>query len=373
MPSNTRRRLIRGGAALLGLAAAGTAAGGWALSRPEIGAQPAGKRLARIKASPNWADGMFRNLDALETSKSGKSRTEIMLSFLTESNPGRFPAGPVPHAASRLADLPDDHFAWLGHSGFFIRMGGRRLLIDPAMHQAFPFPGFYKPFPGADALQTGDLPPADVLLITHDHYDHLDSATAVALRSRVARVVCPLGVGAHFELWGWAPERITELDWFESTRDGSLTITALPAQHFSGRTFQGNQTLWAGFMLEAGGFRLYHSGDTSFGRHFAMIREAFPTIDLALLEDGQYDEDWPGVHLLPPSWRRAAQTLAPRAVMPIHNSKFCISHHPWKDPLENAVRTADELGLALATPIIGEPVALDPALRPVFHHWWERV
>lgn len=116
-----------------------------------------------------------------------------------------------------------------------------------------------------------------------------------------------------------------------------------------------------------------HSGDTSFGRHFAMIREAFPTIDLALLEDGQYDEDWPGVHLLPPSWRRAAQTLAPRAVMPIHNSKFCISHHPWKDPLENAVRTADELGLALATPIIGKPVALDPALRSAFHHWWERV
>ena len=193
------------------------------------------------------------------------------------------------------------------------------------------------------------------------------------LKNRVRRVVCPLGVGAHFEAWGWEAERITELDWQESVKVGGLTVSAVPAQHFSGRSFTPNPTLWCGYMLEADGMRIYHSGDTSFGPHFAQIAQTFPKIDLALIEDGQYDDDWPGVHLMPAAWRQAAALLNPQAIVAIHNSKFCLSHHKWTDPMNMAKQSAKMLGIALATPLIGEPMPLDPARRRSFEDWWLKV
>lgn len=211
------------------------------------------------------------------------------------------------------------------------------------------------------------------MTITHDHYDHLDYRTVLDLKNRVRRVVCPLGVGAHFEAWGWEAERITELDWQESAKVGGLTVSAVPAQHFSGRSFTPNPTLWCGYMLEADGMRIYHSGDTSFGPHFAQIAQTFPKIDLALIEDGQYDADWPGVHLMPDAWRQAAAQLNPQAIVAIHNSKFCLSHHKWTDPMNTAKQSAKVLGIALATPLIGEPMPLDPARRRSFDDWWLKV
>ena len=365
-----RRRLLQGGAVVAGLAAAGAAAGGTILSRADFGAAPSGERLKRIQRSPHWADGAFHNLVPMERSSTNKSRMEIMRDFLFDRNAARLPAAPIPHAKTVFADVPQDHLVWLGHSGFYFNWAGVRVLIDPALHQAFPMPGFYKPFPGSDCWQPADLPAADLLLITHDHYDHLDYRTVEALKSRVKRVTCPLGVGAHFEAWGWEPDRITELDWHESTKCGAMTVTAVPAQHFSGRSFTPNPTLWCGYVLEAGGATIYHSGDTSMGPHFAQIAGTFPRIDLALLEDGQYDADWPGVHLMPPAWSDALATLRPQAVMPIHNSKFCLSHHAWNAPLEAARRTTRAQGVAMAAPLIGEPLPLDPARRRSFEDWW---
>lgn len=370
----TRRRLIRGAAALLGVAAAGAAAGGIVMARGDLGGTPAGERLRRMMSSPNWRDGAFRNPVPLERSASGRSRAEIMRDFLLDRNPARFPSGPIPSVAANLAALPDDRFVWLGHSGFLLNFAGSRILIDPALHQAFPVPGFYRPFAGADRFAPEDLPAADAVLITHDHYDHLDCRTVRALRGRVRLAVCPLGVGAHFEAWGWEPGRIAELDWHERVRIGGVTVTAVPAQHFSGRSLTPNPTLWAGYVLEAGGFCIHHSGDTGRGPHFAEIARAFPKIDLSLLEDGQYDADWPGVHLLPEAWREAVETLRPEAVMPIHNAKYCLSHHAWTDPLEAARKTAEATGIRLLQPMVGEPVALDPALRPrVSECWWRGV
>lgn len=249
--NSVRRRLLLGGAAFAGLTAAGAAAGSAVMARADFGALPTGERLKRIQASPHWQDGSFHNLVPMELSASGRSRLEIMRDFLLDRNPQRFPSAPVPHIKTHFAAVPDNHMVWLGHSGFFIHWAGLKVLIDPALHQAFPVPGFYKPFPGTDCWEPADLPAADLLLITHDHYDHLDYRTVLDLKNRVRRVVCPLGVGAHFEAWGWEAERITELDWQESVKVGGLTVSAVPAQHFSGRSFTPNPTLWCGYMLEA--------------------------------------------------------------------------------------------------------------------------
>ena len=369
--SSGRRRLIRGGIAFLGLAAVSAAAGGTVMTRPDFGGKPEGERLRRMMSSPHWAEGQFQNLDPMAAPPANRSQFEIMSEFLFDRNPARFPVGILPHTKTNLPQLPQNQFVWLGHSGFFLRMEGVSVIIDPALHQAFPLPGFYKPFPGADAYHPQDLPAADLLVITHDHYDHLDYETVRELRSRVKRAVCPLGVGAHLEVWGWEPDRITELDWFEATKAGPLTITALPSQHFSGRTFRRNETLWAGYMFSANGVNVYHSGDTSWGRHFAQIREMFPRIDIALLEDGQYNEDWPGVHLLPQAWGEALEVIRPEAVLAMHNSKFCLSRHSWQEPLERAFATTKAEGFSLLTPEIGEAVALDPALRKSTREWWK--
>lgn len=190
--SSGRRRLIRGGIAFLGLAAVSAAAGGTVMTRPDFGGKPEGERLRRMMASPHWAEGQFQNLDPMAAPPADRSQFEIMSEFLFDRNPARFPAGILPHMKTNLAQLPQNQFVWLGHSGFFLRMEGVSVIIDPALHQAFPLPGFYKPFPGADAYQPQDLPAADLLVITHDHYDHLDYETVRELKSRVKRAVCPL-------------------------------------------------------------------------------------------------------------------------------------------------------------------------------------
>lgn len=375
MPSTkfSRRKWLIAGAALAGVAAAGAGATEAVLSRADFGGTPTGERLARMQASPHWADGTFHNLAPMQSAPAGRSQFAVMRDFLLNRNPERYPSKALPHQKANLAQLAPDSLVWLGHSSFYVNFQGLRILIDPALHQAFPLPGFFKPFAGADTYQPSDLPAADVLLITHDHYDHLDYATVQAIKNRVARVVCPLGVGVHFAAWGWEEGRITELDWMESVKLPGLTITAVPGQHFSGRSFGNrNQTLWAGFVLEGNGYRLYHSGDSSNGPHFAQITRECGPFDLALLEDGQYNTDWPGVHMLPSAWREAVRTLAPQTVMPIHNSKFSLAPHTWHDPLDQALQTAMALDFSLATPMIGQPLALDPASRQTLSLWWRR-
>lgn len=365
-----RRILVRGAIAATGLLVATGAASGAFLARKDFGGSATGERLARMMASPHWVDGKFQNLEPMQQPLKNRSSFTVMRDFLLDRSPERYPQVPIPHGSTRLVDLPAESLAWLGHSGFVIRFEGLTILIDPALHAAFPCDGFYEPFSGADAYRAENLPDADVLLITHDHYDHLDYQTVMNLKRRVRRVICPLGVGAHFEAWGWESERITELDWWEETRVGPLRVVAVPGQHFSGRSLHRNQTLWAGYVVEANGFTLYHSGDTSEGGHFTQIRRAFSRIDLALLEDGQYSPDWPGVHLLPDAWRRTVRMLAPSAVLAMHNSRYCISHHAWRDPLDQALASSREVGVQLLTPRIGDVVALDPAQRTPFAPWW---
>ncbi len=356
-----RRGLLRGaGLCALGLAVTGGTGGAYV--NEEMGAAPSGERLRRIEASPHWRDGAFRNLlDVPDFSGKRRSSWRAMLDFLTDRTVGLEPTVPgplmkTPPGVAGVGDPPRP-----GHSGFFLREAGLSILVDPALGAASPVPFAFKPFSGADVYQPADLPAADLLLITHDHYDHLDYLTIRAIKDRVRRVVCPLGVGAHFEYWGWPAERITELDWFESTRAGErLLVTLVPSQHFSGRTLKRNTTLWGGFVLEfaasgdAAAKTLYLSGDGGYGPHFSTIARRWPTIDLAVLEDGQYNTDWSTIHLMPAHWRQALQDLSPKRVMPCHNAKYALSRHVWTEPLETALESARVLGVPAALPKIGQ-------------------
>lgn len=368
--SPSRRRFITGAlaAGALAGAAAGTAA---FLSGAEFGGVPAGKRLERLRASPNWRDGAFRNLEPMRRPEHDKSQAAVLRDFFFSGDPRKKPSVPIPSVKTDLAALPDGRFVWLGHSGVFLNFAGLRILIDPALTAAFPVQGFYEPFRGAGVYRPDDMPEADLLIITHDHYDHLDFRTISALRGKVKHAAMPLGVGAHFERWGWEEDRITELDWWESARFAGLTLTCVPSQHFSGRRMTGpsGQTLWAGFVLQSDGIRLYHSGDSAAGGHFAKIAEAFGPFDLAFLENGQYDADWPGVHLLPADWKAAAAVLRAKSLASVHNSKYCLCRHAWDDPLRHAAAAARELGLHLLTPRIGEPMPLDGSAAGTA--WWE--
>ena len=215
-----------------------------------------------------------------------------------------------------------------------------------------------------------DMPDIDVLIITHDHWDHLDYHTVKRLRERIARVVCPLGVGSHFEYWEFAPDRITELDWNESFAvDNSTTIHALPARHFSGRGLKRDRTLWASFMLETPKRNIFLSGDGGYGSHLAAIGQRFPKIDFAVIENGQYNADWRYIHLMPDLFSRAVADLHPQYVLTIHNSKFALARHPWNEPMTDAANSADRDLFTLLTPRIGEKVLLD---RPVpTERWWK--
>ncbi len=372
MPAFSRRKLIAAASATCGLgtAAATLAKGSDALCA--MGSAPKDKRLDRIQTSRNFANGKFHNLypvvDRIDT-----DRTLSMLGFLFEDQSAQRPPRPIPSVKTNPASIADGNLVWFGHSGFFLKMAGLSIAVDPALHACFPLGGFFKPFPGADIYTPQDIPALDVLIFTHDHYDHLDMITVREVLPRTARVICPLGVGAHLEHWGCEAEKIIELDWGETTSLGkSVRLTCTPAQHFSGRTFKRNLTLWSGFVLEADGYTLYISGDGGPGAHFAQIASAFPKIDLAIVEDGQYNPDWAGIHLLPADWKRTVATLAPRFVMPCHNSKYDLSRHTWTDPLEQALAASRELNVALATPRIGNCVSLDnPAVAA--NLWWREI
>ena len=202
----------------------------------------------------------------------------------------------------------------------------------------FPFSLSLKAFRGTDIYRPEDLPHVDYLIITHDHYDHLDYKTVKEIRKRVNQVFCPLGVGEHLEYWGYNPEKITELDWNESVAicnelSAVSKITCLPSRHFSGRALKRDNTLWASFMIEYGGRTVYVGGDGGYGSHFADIGRRFTDIDLALMENGQYDENWRYIHTMPEMLTLAIHDLGAKIVQPVHNSKYALANHAWDEPM----------------------------------------
>jgi len=352
---------------------------------PIFGATPKGDRLARITASPNYSDGAFRNQIETPMLTTDESRLSLMWRNFTGKRRETRPPQPLPTTKTdlRTLDPAQDLVIWLGHSSYYVQLGGRRILIDPIFNDhAAPLPWLNRTFAGTDLYTAADGPDIDLLIITHDHYDHLDYKTACALRAKVSTIITALGVGAHLEAWGYADYRINELDWgelfrvSESTGEGiakpALEIIATPGQHFSGRTFKRSQTLWMGLVLRTAKRRLFFSGDTGYGPHFAQIGDQYGPFDWVTLDTGQYNPRWAFMHMQPEEAAQAAEDLRARAYTPGHVGRLTISDHDWDEPFKRASSASVGRRYALWTPEIGRPIYLDG--RPQhFGRWWEEV
>lgn len=327
------------------------------LNQPRFGRLPQGERLERIKRSPHYRDGSFQNLHPTQQITSDKGRLQTMWQFLTSKPEGLFPKNPMPVIKTDLRNLPADQdlMVWFGHSSYLLQLSGKRILVDPVFCMAAPVSFINKPFKGTDIYKPEDMPDVDYLVISHDHWDHLDYNTIKELKGRIGKVICPLGVGEHFEYWGFDKESLIELDWQENASiDKGFTVHCLPARHFSGRGLSPNQSLWASFLIKTPSMNVYMGGDSGYDTHFEEIGRQFPDIDLAILENGQYNEDWRYIHTMPQSLGQAAKDLKARRIVTVHHSKYALARHPWNEPLKNEKEMAENDSLSLIVPIIGE-------------------
>jgi L-ascorbate metabolism protein UlaG (beta-lactamase superfamily) len=300
----------------------------------------------------------------------------IWTRFLVAKKEGTVPVDPIPvrtltRAALDALDPAAVHIVRLGHSSHLLKIRGRYWLIDPVFGQRaspFSFAGPKRFHPPPIAL--AELPPVEGLILSHDHYDHLDTETIEGLRERVQRYFVPLGVGARLQGMGVAAERIAEFDWWQSARHADVELTATPAQHFSGRTLSDrNRTLWASWVIASGGERIFFSGDSGYFPGFKQIGDRFGGFDIALMENGAYDSYWPAVHMTPEETVQAFGDLRGKLLYVVHNSTFDLAFHTWRDPLDRVAALADARGIALATPEIGEVLTLN---RPRENkRWWQ--
>ncbi|MFI1761098.1 MBL fold metallo-hydrolase [Streptomyces sp. NPDC020800] len=354
-----------------------------ALQPEAFGAEPSGERLARIRRSPHFKDGVFQNPGGLARTRPSGSMVDLAKVFLDkETRPLRAPRGTVPVHPTTLADLakpPADglRVTWMGHSSVLAEIDGHRVLFDPVWgERCSPFP-----FAGPKRLHPVPLPlaalgPVDVVVISHDHYDHLDLPSIKALAGTDTVFAVPLGVGAHLEHWGVSPDRLHELDWHESTRIGGLTLTATPARHFCGRGLRNTQhTLWASWVVSGEEHRIYHSGDTGYFDGFKEIGAEHGPFDTTMIQIGAYSEFWPDIHMTPQEGLRAHLDLqggVPHGVLlPIHWGTFNLAPHAWAEPGEWTRDEAEEVGQAVALPRPGEP--FEPTGKLPADRWWRAV
>ncbi len=346
-----------------------------------FGADPSGERMARIRRSPHFKDGVFQNPGGpARTRPSGSPLDFAKVFFDKEQRPRRAPAGTVPVHATTLADLARPaatglRLTWMGHSSVLAEIDGQRVLFDPVWGErcspfAFVGPKRLHPVP----LPIAALGPVDVVVISHDHYDHLDLPTIKALAGTDTLFAVPLGVGAHLEHWGVSADRLRELDWHAAAKVGGLTLTATPARHFCGRGLRNTQhTLWASWVVEGERHRIYHSGDTGYFDGFKEIGADHGPFDATMIQIGAYSDFWPDIHMTPEEGVRAHLDLQggePAGVLlPIHWATFNLATHAWTDPGEGTLASARAVGAPVALPRPGEP--FEPGGESVPDRpWW---
>jgi L-ascorbate metabolism protein UlaG (beta-lactamase superfamily) len=341
-----------------------------------LGRNPQGARLERIRASPLWAGEQFRNLHPIMPGLRDPDASMPTLSEFICGGERRVPQQPLPSISPLEAWLRPPgsglRVTWLGHSTLLIEIDGLRVLTDPvwgtrASPSRLAGPKRFQPVPVALSA----MPPVDLVLVSHDHYDHLDYPTIRELAKRDLPFVTSLGVGAHLEFWGVRPERIVELDWWEShpLPNSALTVTAAPSQHFSGRGLKNrNATLWSSFVIRTPRHSVFFSGDTGLTSEYRIIRERLGPFDLVMLEVGGFHPAWGDIHLGPKNALDALALLGGGPFLPIHWGTFSLAMHAWDQPPEVLLQLAPKAGAQLLMPRLGEPV--EPAHAEGAKPWW---
>ena len=342
-----------------------------------LGKKSDGFRLERIQASPLWAGDRFSNLHpVLPGLRDSTVARPTVGDFLRGGN-RRVPRAPLPAQDPRATWLqpPDSGLraTWLGHSTVLVEIGGLRVLTDPVWGQrASPLrlagPKRFQPVPVA----LRQMPAIDLVVISHDHYDHLDYPTVKTLAKLGVPFVTSLGVGAHLQAWGVPADRITELDWWQSHQHAGLTVTAAPSQHFSGRTLKDrNATLWSSLVIRSDRHAVFFSGDTGLTTEYATIAQRLGPFDLVMLEVGAFHPSWGDIHLGPANALQAHQLLGGGAFLPVHWGTFSLAMHAWDEPPETLLKLAPAQGAQLLMPRLGE--AVEPAHAGRVTPWWRGV
>lgn len=345
------------------------------LNTNRFGKYPSGDRLFMIKKSPNYSNGVFKNQMETPVLTEGVSYISVLTEFLFSSTP-REPESIIPSVKTILNNLESEQnvLIWLGHSSYFIQLDGKKILVDPVLSgHASPFSFTTRAYKGTDIYSIEEIPDIDFIFISHDHWDHMDVKTLKRLQTKVSKVITGLGNGAHLEHWGYTPEQIIEGDWYDSFElDSGIVVHVTPARHFSGRGFKRARTLWASFVYNSNGNTLYFGGDSGYGSHFKEIGELFGPVDLAILENGQYNENWKYIHMLPGEQFKAASDLKAKTIFPVHSGKFTLANHSWDEPLRKISELSKQHMQRVITPKIGELVHLDNHSQ-VFEEWWNFV
>lgn len=343
-----------------------------------FGATASGQRQTRIQTSPHSTDGHFFNTQPLgefSWGDIGRFLRQRLFGQQVRHPPAPLPVVPVSSASFSTPPPPGLRAIWLGHSSVLVEMDGLRFLLDPVFSDyASPFqwigPKRFAPPP----IALAELPPVDAVLISHDHYDHLDMRSVQHLASRGSHFVVPLGIGAHLEAWGIPAAQITDLDWWESHRLGQLTFVCTPSQHYSGRgLFNRMETLWASWSVLGPQHRVFYSGDTGFADHFRDIGQRFGPFDLGIFKIGAYgpSDYWHDVHIDPEEAVQAHLDVRAQVLLPVHWATFNLGLHDWDEPIKRTLKTAQDRKVELVTPRLGELLDLGQA----FHSsaWWEQV
>lgn len=341
---------------------------------PQFGGRPNAEQKKKYALAPNYSNGKFVN----------QTNTEMHMDLATIASvlrdqvkgiPNSRPSSPlpiVPVDSLYIQENMANSIIWFGHSSFFVKLNGLNILIDPMFGDA-PAP---HPMVGGKRFEyelpiiPEKLPEIEVVVYSHDHYDHLDYSSVRKLKDKVKQFYVPLGVGAHLKAWGVANEKIHEMNWDDSVKYNGITFICTPARHFSGRSLTDrNASLWSSWVIKSSDINLYFSGDSGYGPHFKTIGKTYGPFDLALLECGQYDKRWENIHMLPEQTVMAAKDVQAKLFMPIHWGAFRLAMHPWTDPIERVGKSAKEIGIPYIAPKIGEVVKIGEGDGSVAY-WW---
>lgn len=343
---------------------------------PEFGGKPSKAQIAKYEMSGHYNDGVFENLMPTSLDMDFDKVTELLSEFM-EGIPNARPDYELPmnHLDSlELVQQGESNIIWFGHSAFLLQMDGKNILLDP-MFGDVPAPHPWlgqKRYSSTLPISIEKMPKIDAVIISHDHYDHLDYGSIEKLKGKTDRFFVPYGVAAHFIEWGIEESRIVEMNWWEDKDWNDLKISLVPSRHFSGRGIADrNSTLWGAWVIEGQSKKIFFSGDGGYGAHFKEIGEKYGPFDLGLMECGQYNEKWDQIHMMPEQSAQAGLDIKAKVIMPIHWGAFTLALHSWTDPVERITKKAKELGIPVITPIMGDQVNLNKLYSTAYSNpWW---
>lgn len=342
---------------------------------PTFGGSPSESSMKVIKASKNYDGEKFVNLIETKLETGDPENRKSIMDFIGEMlNPpeGKVPNEELPTTKFEAKQLIENSFVWMGHSTILMNLDGVTVLADPVFHNASPIPGTVTPFEMEHKTTITDLPEKiDVVIISHDHYDHLDYKAIQKLDDRVGTFLVPLGLKAHLERWGVDESKIQEKDWKQSVKFKTLTFTMTPARHFSGRgLFNRYSTLWCSWVIKSSKLNVFFNGDSGYFGEFKEIGKQYGPFDIAFIENGAYDKDWSEIHMMPEESVQANIDLQSKLMFPIHWGKFDLANHTWDEPIIRTIKESELKNVNIATPQIGQVFTLDNIPQT---KWWEMV